>query len=168
MTLQTLLLKWELRELRSWDRRGQDSFSQHSKHYKTLCPIVGFLHFQPVYPRGQDSSWPIYLNHIYNGAISSRWQYFNSSVCLSLTFTPLQLSKWNQPWWGWQKEIRSRDQGYAQRGGDWFTVHTVSDIIGVGNTVAWADELKKKKKVWQSVQREADWIGRGIILQNSN
>lgn len=39
------------------------------------------------------------------------------------------------------KEIRSRDQGYAQQGGDWFTVQAVSNIIGPENTVAKADAL---------------------------
>lgn len=41
------------------------------------------------------------------------------------------------------KEIRSRDQGYAQQGGDWFTVQAVSDIIGPENTVAKADALNR-------------------------
>lgn len=40
-----------------------------AQHLESLCLIVGLLLFQPIYLRRPDTSWPVHLNHIYNGAI---------------------------------------------------------------------------------------------------
>lgn len=53
-----------------------------------------------------------------------------------------------------EKEIRSRDRAYAQRVGDWFTVHAVRDIIGAGKTALQANELGEEKKKFGNQCRE--------------
>lgn len=103
----------------------------------------------------------VYLRQIHNGAISAgdnllilQRPPLTCEWFLHVASRRCSFSKCNQPWWGRQKGIRSRDQGHAQQGGDWFAVHAVSGIIGVGNTVARVDALWKKKKKSLAISAE--------------